>query len=118
VTIYDSETVSNDDFESNFLVAESDIGRPRGEAVFAKLKEMNPSGKNECFSHDLLHSVETLTAADLAKYSIVATSTSDLRLAEKWDKLTRSANIPYYNLVCCGLYSFAFVSLGSEYSFK
>lgn len=46
VTLYDDATVNEDDFESNFLVAKSDIGRPRGEAVFSKLKEMNPSGKN------------------------------------------------------------------------
>jgi molybdopterin/thiamine biosynthesis adenylyltransferase len=34
VTIYDDAIVTQDDFESNFLVAECDIGRLRSEAVF------------------------------------------------------------------------------------
>lgn len=35
-----------------------------------------------------------------------------------WDDLARRLNIPYYNLVCCGLYAFAFISLGSGYTYK
>ena len=26
--------------------------------------------------------------------------------------------MPYYNLVCSGLYAFVFISLGSEYTYK
>lgn len=38
VTIYDDAIVNEDDFESNFLIAESDIGKKRAIAVFEKLK--------------------------------------------------------------------------------
>jgi ubiquitin-like 1-activating enzyme E1 A len=38
-------------------------------------------------------------------------------LAHKWDEISKKVNIPYYNLVCCGLYSFAYISLGSDYNF-
>ena len=38
VTIYDDAVATEDDFESNFLVAESDIGKNRGDAVFGRLK--------------------------------------------------------------------------------
>jgi hypothetical protein len=38
VTLYDSAIVNEDDFESNFLIGESDIGRNRATAVFEKLR--------------------------------------------------------------------------------
>ena len=38
VTIYDDAVATEDDFESNFLVAKSDIGKNRGDAVFGRLK--------------------------------------------------------------------------------
>lgn len=47
VTIYDDATVTEDDFESNFLVAKDEIGKKRGEVVFNRLKVMNPTGKNQ-----------------------------------------------------------------------
>ena len=34
VTIYDDATVTEDDFESNFLIAESDIGKKRSVVIF------------------------------------------------------------------------------------
>jgi ubiquitin-like 1-activating enzyme E1 A len=34
VTIYDDAIVDEDDFESNFLISEKDIGRKRSQAVF------------------------------------------------------------------------------------
>lgn len=34
VTIYDDATVTEDDFESNFLIAESDIGKKRSLVIF------------------------------------------------------------------------------------
>jgi ubiquitin-like 1-activating enzyme E1 A len=47
VTIYDDAIVTEDDFESNFLVAKDEIGKKRGEVVFARLRGMNPTGKNQ-----------------------------------------------------------------------
>ncbi len=38
VTIYDDAIVNEDDFESNFLIGESDIGKKRSLAVFDRLK--------------------------------------------------------------------------------
>lgn len=35
-----------------------------------------------------------------------------------WDDLSRRLNIPYYNLICCGLHAFSFISLGSAYVYK
>lgn len=35
-----------------------------------------------------------------------------------WDNLSRRLNIPYYNLICCGLHAFSFISLGSAYAYK
>ena len=46
VTLYDHAIATEDDFDTNFLIAESDIGRSRAEAVFDRLKNMNPAGKN------------------------------------------------------------------------
>ena len=54
VTLYDDAIVNHDDFESNFLIAQADIGQPRAQAVFDRLKEMNPSGKNEVVLENLL----------------------------------------------------------------
>ena len=49
---------------------------------------------------------------------MIVTSTGNFEKAGLWDSLTRRLNIPYYNLVCCGFYSFAFISLGSQYQYK
>jgi len=49
---------------------------------------------------------------------MIATSTTDFELMAKWDKFSKKLNIPYYNMVCCGLYSFAFISLGQNYHYK
>ena len=39
----------------------------------------------------------------------------DFNLQQTWDEICRRHNIPYYNLVCCGLYGFNYASLGSEF---
>lgn len=49
---------------------------------------------------------------------MIATSTGDLALAAKWDDFARIINVPYYNLVCCGLHAFVFISLGRCYSYR
>lgn len=46
VTIFDSQKVTANDIETNFLVAFDELDKMRGEVVFERLKEMNPSGKN------------------------------------------------------------------------
>lgn len=35
-----------------------------------------------------------------------------------WDKLTKKANKPYYNIFSAGLYASCYVSLGSKYHYK
>jgi len=49
---------------------------------------------------------------------MIATITANLQLAAKWDLLARSINVPYYNLVCCGLHAFVFISLGQSYTYS
>ena len=46
VTIYDTQTINENDYETNFLVAHDEGGQNRGEVVMNRLKEMNPTGKN------------------------------------------------------------------------
>ena len=41
--------MTEDDFETNFLVGHDEEGKKRGQVVFDRLKEMNPSGKNEVY---------------------------------------------------------------------
>jgi molybdopterin/thiamine biosynthesis adenylyltransferase len=118
VTIYDHATVTEDDFESNFLIAHDDIGKSRGEAVFEKLKEMNPSGKNEFFCQNLLEEVERCSEEEFKRYSMVATSTADFAVMQKWDAFTKKMNLPYYNLLSCGLFACAFISLGRLYTYR
>jgi hypothetical protein len=79
---------------------------------------MNPTGKNEVFDQDLVNNIEKLSGEDFKRYTIIATSISDLALAAKWDDFAKKINVPYYNLVCCGLFAFVFISLGSEYTYK
>jgi hypothetical protein len=49
---------------------------------------------------------------------MIATSIANFALASKWDEFARKINVPYYNLVCCGLFGFVFISLGSHYTYK
>lgn len=39
-------------------------------------------------------------------------------VVNKWDQISKKANIPYYNQLGCGLYAFAYISLGSRYEYK
>ena len=79
---------------------------------------MNPSGKNEIVLENLLNNVDQYTDDKFKAYSFIATSTTDFGVMAKWDALSKRLNIPYYNLVCCGFFSFAFISLGSKYEYN
>lgn len=79
---------------------------------------MNPSGKNEVFEEDIITNVGRLNPDDFRRYTIIATSTPNLAVAAQWDAFSKKINVPYYNLVCCGLHGFVFISLGAEYTFK
>ena len=79
---------------------------------------MNPSGQNEVFSVNLVDNVAKYPDHDFSRYTMVATSTENFQKMEQWDSLTKKLNIPYYNLVCCGLFSFSFISLGQEYTYR
>ena len=99
-------------------MADKDIGKSRAEAVYSRLKEMNPSGKNEVFLENLLDNVDQYPDDKFKAYSFILTSTTNFDVAAKWDTLSKRLNVPYYNLVCCGLFSFAFISLGSMYEYN
>ena len=79
---------------------------------------MNPSGKNELVTDNLLLNLSKLTDEEYKKFTIIVTSTPDFQLMEQWDNLTKRLNIPYYNLVCSGLFAFSFISLGQSYTYK
>ena len=79
---------------------------------------MNPTGKNEYFDENLLENVDKYEEGFFKRFTILATSTPDFTLASKWDKLSKKLNIPYYNLVCCGLHAFVYISLGQLYQYK
>lgn len=111
VTIYDNQIVTEDDFETNFLVALEDIGKSRGEVIFQKLKNMNPNGDNQWVEGRLLS--DELDANFLSKFTVVCTSFTTFRIMEKWDQASKQANVPYYNIVPVGPYSFCYVSLGN-----
>lgn len=53
MTIYDDAIVGEDDFETNFLIGIDQIGKKRGEAVYQRIKQMNPSGDNQFFCESL-----------------------------------------------------------------
>ena len=79
---------------------------------------MNPSGKNELVSENMVDNIEKYPEEMFKRFTIVATSSTDYNQIAKWDALTKRLNIPYYNLICCGLFAFSFISLGSEYTYK
>ena len=81
--------------------------------MFNRLKEMNPTGKNELY----LENVETENMEFFEKFTIICTSFLDYEEVKKWDKITKSVNKPYYNLVSVGLYGFAYISLGAKYTY-
>jgi ubiquitin-like 1-activating enzyme E1 A len=79
---------------------------------------MNPSGKNEVFDENLLNNLDKYQDDFFKRFTIIATSTKWFSIAEKWDAMSKRLNVPYYNLVCCGLYGFVFISLGSNYEYR
>jgi len=54
----------------------------------------------------------------LDQYTIICTSFSDISIVSAWDKLTKKANKPYYNIFSAGLAAACYVSLGDVYTFK
>ena len=65
-----------------------------------------------------MHKVGELRKEDFQRYTMIATSVADLAVASQWDELARSINIPYYNIVCCGLFGFVYISLGANYTYR
>lgn len=45
ISVYDESTITEDDIETNFLVAADDLKKKRGETILARLKEMNPGAR-------------------------------------------------------------------------
>lgn len=86
--------------------------------MFDKLKEMNPTGRNQAHQEGLLGQVDALSKEQLQEYAMVATSTTDFDLMGRWSAACREVGVPYYNLVCCGLHAFVFISLGDSYSYR
>ena len=62
--------------------------------------------------------MQSLDTSFLDKFTIVCTSFSDFKTVSQWDKLTKSANKPYYNIFSAGPYSACYVSLGQNYIYK
>jgi len=46
---------------------------------------MNPSGKNEVFHINLIKNVLNIDINEFKRYSMIATSTSDLEEVAQWD---------------------------------
>lgn len=65
-----------------------------------------------------MHKASELGKEDLQRYTMIATSVADLGVASQWDELARSINVPYYNIVCCGLFGFVYISLGTNYTYR
>lgn len=62
--------------------------------------------------------VESAFDRDFFKqFNIITSSTPSFREMELYDELSHFLNIPYYNQLCCGLYGFFYVSLGSVFEF-
>ena len=49
---------------------------------------------------------------------MIATSTTDFSIIREWDEISKKLNVPYFNLVCAGLFSYVYISLGSNYVYK
>jgi len=50
------------------------------------------------------------------QFSILAVSTKSFEELEMWDAISKKFDVPLYNLLCCGLYGFYYVSLGSRFT--
>lgn len=77
---------------------------------------MNPAGDNRWFE-------ETIDAREVGEgflkgFTIVCTCFWEFGVVAEWDRLTKKANKPYYNIFSAGPYASCFVSLGSSYTYK
>ncbi|EAR95045.1 ThiF family protein (macronuclear) [Tetrahymena thermophila SB210] len=124
ISIADNEIVNQDDVETNFLIAPHDLGKIRGEVVKAKLQDMNPMVKIDLYQtfdiksfyqkYILENNVDcSFTKEFFNQFNIITSSTPIFKEMELYDEISHFLNIPYYNQLCCGLYGFFYVSLGS-----
>lgn len=79
---------------------------------------MNPTGKNEWVDENPSSNPDKFNEDFFKNFIIMVTSEKRFHLVHRWDEISKKANIPYYNQLGCGLYAFAYISLGVKYEYK
>ena len=79
---------------------------------------MNPAGKNEWVDENPSSNPDKFNEDFFKNFTIMVTSEKRFHLVHRWDEISKKANIPYYNQLGCGLYAFAYISLGVKYEYK
>jgi hypothetical protein len=82
------------------------------------LRAMNPTGKNEWIDENPSANPGNFNEEFFKNFTIMVTSEKRFDLINRWDEISKKTNIPYYNQLGCGLYAFAYISLGVKYEYK
>lgn len=98
VSIYDNEKVEYSNLSSNFYLNENDIGKPRAQACFAKLNDLNPYVSVSVCNEELSDSC-------LSKYRVIVVTEGSLELKLRISKFCHEHNICFILSECCGVFS-------------
>lgn len=104
--------VQDGDFMDEFLVAQEDVGKKKGEVIVSKLAEMNPFCKVE-FSE--VGNIRAMIEANKKISAIVYGLTGqNLKDAIEMNNVAREHGLPFYCLNSSGLSAFIFADLGLD----
>lgn len=107
LTILDSETVTEDDLGSQFLITENDIGKNRAEAAAVELRRMNP--RVSVLTDQ--ESIMTKLPAYFAAFQIVIVTGQTFEMASTINMSCRMFNVKFYYAEVYGMYGFVFSDL-------
>lgn len=107
LTILDSETVTEEDLGSQFLITEDDIGKNRAEAAAVELRKMNPRVSVIVDQERIMTKLPEYFAA----FQIVIVTGQTFEMASTINMSCRMFNVKFYYAEVHGMYGFVFSDL-------
>ncbi|KAI9204917.1 uncharacterized protein BJ171DRAFT_598927 [Polychytrium aggregatum] len=107
ITIVEDKVATDRDLGSLFFLSESDLGRNKGQAVLARLRDLNPRVELEVLEVVASEQADSF----FEQFGVICTSIPDLGLMLRLDKICRDKNISFWAGGVSGMFGYFFTDL-------
>ncbi|KAK6362121.1 hypothetical protein TWF730_005818 [Orbilia blumenaviensis] len=108
ITVYDTETMTEEDLGAQFFVDDVMVGLNRAEAAAPALQRLNPRVK---VTTDRASGIEGRGAEYFRQFSVVIATEGDFKTLTSINNACREAGVAFYAGACHGLYGYVFADL-------